>query len=100
VGHFQGLPVTAPMVILLGVLIVSPVLICTLRRGVHRGDCSSKADCEEERSGYGQRAEEGFLSRTVLVAIVTEESSLHEVTFFDDLLVQSTPPFIDLGGSD
>jgi hypothetical protein len=26
---------------------------------------------------------------------VTEEALLHEVTFFDDLLVQTTPPFID-----
>jgi hypothetical protein len=40
-------------------------------------------------------AEEWFLSRTTLVATVTEEASLHEVTFFDDLLVQTTPPFID-----
>jgi hypothetical protein len=40
-------------------------------------------------------AEEGFLSRTALVVIVTEEASLHKVTFFHDLLVQTTPPFID-----
>jgi hypothetical protein len=70
-------------------------LIRTLRRGVHRGDRSSKADCEKERSGYGECAEEGFLSRRTLVATMTEEASLHQVTFFDDLLVQTTPPFID-----
>jgi hypothetical protein len=73
----------------------SQQLIRPLRRGVRRGDRSSKANCEEERSGYGERAKEGFLSRTALVATVTEEASLHGVTFFNDLLVQTTPPFID-----
>jgi hypothetical protein len=71
------------------------ILIQHLRCAVRRGDHSSKADCEEEQSGYGERADEEFLSQTALVATVTEEASLHEVTFFHDLLVQTTPPFID-----
>jgi hypothetical protein len=58
-----------------------------IRCGVCRGDRSSKADYEEERSGYGERAEEGFLSPMALVTTVTEEASMHEVTFVDNLLV-------------
>jgi hypothetical protein len=44
------------------------VLIQPLRRRVHRGKQSNKADCEEELSGYGERAEEGFSSQMALVA--------------------------------
>jgi hypothetical protein len=41
------------------------------------GEQSNKADCEEERSGYGECVEEGFSSQMALVATVTEEGFLH-----------------------
>jgi hypothetical protein len=41
-------------------LVPDTKLIRPLRCGVCRGEQSSNVDCDEERRGYGERAEEGF----------------------------------------